>query len=214
MIVYLTTNLINGRKYIGKDTRNRPSYLGSGKILKQAIKKYGKKNIKKEILAHANNVKELEYLEKYYIRYYNADDSIDFYNIMGGGTGGKTIDQSFKKVKVYQFTITGDFIREWDSAKDAANYLNIDRSKIVTACRTGNSCSEFLWSKTNTFININNIKHRHICKIIQLSKSSVILKEWDNLGDIERNLGFNRANIHKCLKNKAKTMYGFKWKYK
>jgi len=44
MIIYKTTNLINGKYYIGKDKYNNPSYLGSGFILYQAIKKYGKEN--------------------------------------------------------------------------------------------------------------------------------------------------------------------------
>ena len=41
MIIYKTTNLINGKFYIGKDSKNDPNYLGSGKILKKAFKKYG-----------------------------------------------------------------------------------------------------------------------------------------------------------------------------
>ena len=44
MIIYKTINLINGKIYIGQDTKNDPNYLGSGKIIKEAIKKYGKKN--------------------------------------------------------------------------------------------------------------------------------------------------------------------------
>ena len=59
MIVYITTNLINGRKYIGKDVSDRKYYLGSGKALKLAINKYGKHNFIKEVLAIANNKKEL-----------------------------------------------------------------------------------------------------------------------------------------------------------
>lgn len=31
-VVYCTTNLLNSKKYIGQDSRNNPSYLGSGKM--------------------------------------------------------------------------------------------------------------------------------------------------------------------------------------
>ena len=54
MIVYKTTNLINGKVYIGKDRKNNPSYLGSGILLQKAIRKYGSDNFKKETLFVSN----------------------------------------------------------------------------------------------------------------------------------------------------------------
>lgn len=50
--VYKTTNIINNNYYIGvhKTKDINDSYLGSGKILKQAIQKYGLDNFVKEIL--------------------------------------------------------------------------------------------------------------------------------------------------------------------
>ena len=50
MVVYLVTNKVNGKKYIGKDKNNNPKYIGSGADLKIAIKEYGKHNFKKEII--------------------------------------------------------------------------------------------------------------------------------------------------------------------
>lgn len=44
MYIYLTTNTINGKKYIGMCTRDDDWYFGSGKLIKSAIKKYGKEN--------------------------------------------------------------------------------------------------------------------------------------------------------------------------
>ena len=65
MVIYLTTNLVNGKKYLGKDTKNLPSYLGSGIFLKQAIEKYGKNNFKKEIIEHCNDENHLKEREEY-----------------------------------------------------------------------------------------------------------------------------------------------------
>ena len=50
MVIYKTTNLINGKIYVGKDSNDNPNYLGSGIVLKNAIDKYGRKSFKKEIL--------------------------------------------------------------------------------------------------------------------------------------------------------------------
>lgn len=47
MVIYKTTNLINGKIYIGQDSKDRPNYYGSGKLIHRAIKKYGKENFKK-----------------------------------------------------------------------------------------------------------------------------------------------------------------------
>lgn len=106
MIIYLTTNLINNKKYIGKDSNNNPEYLGSGILLRKAIKKYGKENFKKEILETCSNTNDLNEKEKYFIKMYLAVESDDFYNIHVGGDGGnliagKTNDEKneiFKKI--------------------------------------------------------------------------------------------------------------------
>ena len=93
--IYLTTNKINNNKYIGKRQTNKQisldSYLGSGKLLKQAIKKYGKENFSKIILEECKNADELAEREKFYIEMYNAVNDDSFYNIHEGGNGGNTL---------------------------------------------------------------------------------------------------------------------------
>lgn len=88
MIIYKTTNLVNGKIYIGKDEKNNPNYLGSGKILKSAIKKYGEENFKKEILEICKTREELNEREKYWIKKLKSIE--EGYNIAEGGAGGDT----------------------------------------------------------------------------------------------------------------------------
>jgi len=88
MVVYMTTNLLNGKKYIGSDSKNNPNYLGSGIGIRRAIKKYGKDNFKKEILEQCKDQKHLREREIYWVRKFNADKSKEFYNISHGGQGG------------------------------------------------------------------------------------------------------------------------------
>jgi group I intron endonuclease len=95
MVIYKTTNLINGKFYIGKDTRNLKCYLGSGELLKRAIDKYGKENFKKEILEFCDNLSELDSREKFWIKELKAIEN--GYNLTEGGTGGDTFTNNPNK---------------------------------------------------------------------------------------------------------------------
>ena len=101
--IYLTTNLINNKKYIGQHKgKFTTEYLGSGKVLKQAIDKYGRDNFKVILLDVAQSKEELDELEKKYIANYNALYESDFYNIHEGGSGGNTKQgYSFEEYQKY-----------------------------------------------------------------------------------------------------------------
>ena len=83
--VYKTTNTVNGRFYIGKHkTKNlNDGYMGSGKLLKQAIDKYGKDNFIKEILFVFDNEDDMNKKEKELVIL-----SEESYNLCEGGNGG------------------------------------------------------------------------------------------------------------------------------
>ena len=64
--IYKITNLINGKMYIGQHMTNNldDGYMGSGKLIKRAIKKYGVENFKKEIQGFYEDMEELNYMER------------------------------------------------------------------------------------------------------------------------------------------------------
>lgn len=72
--VYLTTNLVNGKQYVGDHDCDQfeDIYLGSGKILLKAIKKYKRNNFKQEILEYSETKKEAFKLQEKYIKEYNT----------------------------------------------------------------------------------------------------------------------------------------------
>jgi len=85
--VYLTENLINGKTYIGQhkcESRKRDRYLGSGKILRQAIEKYGKDNFQKYILEACETKEQADFFEKRYIWFHRLGGKAE-YNITDGG---------------------------------------------------------------------------------------------------------------------------------
>ena len=88
--IYLITNTLNKKIYIGKHSTNDldDGYMGSGVLVKKAIKKYGIENFTKEYLAFCDNKERLNYLEIYYIKKCKAMDK--GYNLTIGGDGGRT----------------------------------------------------------------------------------------------------------------------------
>ena len=88
-IIYETTNLINNKKYRGAHISDdlEDGYLGSGKLLKKAIKKYGIENFKRTILEFCDSLEILFIRESYFVDKDWVSD-INTYNLKIGGEGG------------------------------------------------------------------------------------------------------------------------------
>lgn len=107
-IIYQTTNLVNGKIYIGQHQTYdvNDEYLGSGKILQQAIEKYGRENFKREILFDFDNFTDMDNKEKELVteEFVKREDT---YNVRVGGqnpdivifgfNGGKRVAQLQKE---------------------------------------------------------------------------------------------------------------------
>ncbi len=89
--IYKTTNLVNGRFYIGQRKGEFCStYFGSGIVIKRAVKQYKSKAFKVEYVVSASSRSELDWLEKHLIAEYRESGYRDkLYNISSGGTGGR-----------------------------------------------------------------------------------------------------------------------------
>lgn len=97
--VYKIENLINHKFYIGKHKgKFSINYYGSGSIIQQAVKKYGKDNFKIYLLKYCYTLKELNLTEKFYIFLYNATNRKIGYNISFGGDGGNLPKWMYKEI--------------------------------------------------------------------------------------------------------------------
>ena len=103
--VYITTNLINNKKYIGQHKSDLfdIKYLGSGINIKKSIKKYGKENFKVELLEWCETQDDADEKERYYITKYNTQNCDIGYNITIGGqkrffTGQTHSDEAKEKM--------------------------------------------------------------------------------------------------------------------
>lgn len=95
MYIYLITNKINNKKYVGQTTQSvkkrfiqHKSSKSSNSILHKSIRKYGKENFVISVLMECYSIDELNYFEQYFIEYYNTL-SKNGYNLKSGGLNCK-----------------------------------------------------------------------------------------------------------------------------
>ena len=128
--IYETTNLINGKKYIGQHRGSfDENYKGSGTLLRRAIKKYGKENFKVKLLEECNNQIHLNEREIYWITKFNASKNDNYYNVSIGGNNFMTLvnhtEETKRKIsEANKGKIVSDEIRKKIS--------NTEKGKIVS----------------------------------------------------------------------------------
>jgi group I intron endonuclease len=224
MIIYITKNLVNGKKYIGKDSHNDPNYLGSGTLLLGDIKTYGKENFKKEILEHCTK-ENLGEREEYWINYFNAVKSKNFYNIRSQTSGWFNKDLNPEK---YDYVIKkiGDSNRgnprPWlnnnQERSEKLRQANIGKPKpegfgeIIRQKATGRICTDEHKQKISDG-KMGKPHPKSGKHILQLDKEGNIIQEHNSIEEAAKCIGKKRSNISCCLTGVSKTAYGFQWKY-
>jgi group I intron endonuclease len=236
MIVYITKNIINNKKYIGKDSYNDSNYLGSGTLLLEDIKKYGKENFKKEILEYCNK-DNLGEREEYWINFFNAVKSKDFYNIRSQTSGWYNKDLNKEKYNyvIDKISKSNKGKKRSQEFKDNLSNNNERKEKLRQANKDkpkpegfGKKISILKKGKKLSKEHCENIKKGKLGKkqsqsfldkkykpILQLDKKNNIIQEFKSIEEAEHsNPVFKRSNISCCLTGFSKTAYGFKWFYK
>lgn len=96
--LYKITNTVNGMEYIGvhRTDNLNDGYMGSGKLIRRAIAKYGEENFSKEILEYFNTYREALIKEKEIVtlEYANKNNT---YNLREGGYGKCEWSDEWKK---------------------------------------------------------------------------------------------------------------------
>lgn len=95
--VYMITNKINGKRYIGSSRKDKidEDYYGSGKRIKYALKKYGKENFIREILWEGTG--DTRIIETNFLIKHNAADDPSYYNMTNDARGNNIHKEETKK---------------------------------------------------------------------------------------------------------------------
>lgn len=139
--VYKITNNTNGKFYIGKHqtTNLNDNYMGSGRLIKEAIKKFGIESFKKEILSVFESERDMNECEAKLVTL-----NENSYNLTIGGKGGfsyinRTISPEKKQISKARQS-------HFDKLKNDPNYYH----RFVNNTRKGQlGVDHTLWAKNN-----------------------------------------------------------------
>jgi len=172
--IYQTTNLTNGKIYIGYHSTEdlNDQYLGSGKILNQAITKSGRENFKREILyvfpsrEEALN-KELELVNEAFVQ------REDTYNMKIGGEGGW--DHTYSNPKIAE-------------RRRAGNRRAIEEGRAAMWRLTAEQRSEI--GKKSFLGKTHSAESRKKIGDAQLLDESIVSSRLEDYNQIEKNWGW------------------------
>lgn len=122
-----------------------------------------------------------------------------------------------RDVKIYQYSLNGDFIKEWSSIGEIVKILNIkgaNINKVLKGIRdtAGNYQWRYFFDKRK--VRVISINSGFKKEIIQLDIKNTFITKFNSLSEAEKLTGISNKNISNVLRGKSKTAGGFKWKYK
>lgn len=122
----------------------------------------------------------------------------------------KSLGRKHDPKTVYQYTMDGEFVKEWFSVTDAERVIGVHGISLA-ARGLSHQCAGFRWTyeKGNLHININ----RSTRAVIQYSPSGELIKSWSSISAAGAALKINRSHICQCCMGKGKRAGGFVWKY-
>jgi len=226
-VIYKTTNLINGKIYIGKRVFNsekfyKTKYYGSGTLLKQSIIKYGIENFTREVIEEVDN-EFLDEREIYWISVFESNNLDIGYNLTIGGNSrqGRKIGSMSNETKQKISESVANYIKEnghpfknkshtEETKQKISNKLkgislSPERSKKAADGHRGmkyNKPSKHIKEKIDRNVNI-----------IQFSLDGIFIKVWKSIKEASDFYNINRSGISRCCKGEYKKCGGYKWKY-
>lgn len=191
-LVYKTTNLLNGKFYIGSHQTKfiDDNYYGSGRILKLALKKYGKENFKRDVICLCKSLTVCRSIEAQLVRHSIDKFGRECYNRSYNGTGAvlgegnaffgkKHSNETRKRLSLHAKSRTGKanpFYNKTHS-KDTKHKIRETRTNLGID-NDPEIMKRFLKRSTRWFCTPNGCYYsqRHASKMTGLTKTSIALR--------------------------------------
>lgn len=214
-IIYLTTNKVNNKIYIGVHKTENPDvydyYLGNGIIAKspktymnggtlftRAVKKYGVNNFYRQTLHIFDTLKEALDMEAFLVDE-EFIERTDTYNMVVGG--GMPPDLS---KKVYQFDLEGNLIKEWKNQVEIVNQYNCYHDQIYNCIKGKRSFLDCYWSNNNSLSNIEEYRLSRTKCIYQYNSEGKLLNIFNNVKETSVELDVDKNRIINAISQRSK----------
>jgi hypothetical protein len=120
---------------------------------------------------------------------------------------------NYQKRKVSQYDLQGNFIKSFESIKDAASY-EFDESNIQDCCVGRLKSSKgYIWRYSEDSPP-EKYRNKTIKSVFQYTLTGNLIKEWYSISQASKELAIGSNSITTCCKGKYKSAGGFIWKYK
>ena len=225
-IVYKTTNKINNYIYIGVHRTNidiEDGYIGCGLYVSSkkfkkykfhnAVKKYGAKNFKKEILFEYDDSEKgklLAYKKEAALVNRSFLKRTDVYNTC---IGGKVPSSVFEK-QVCQYTMDGKFVKLWNSMSEIERDININTSCISAACINKSYSNGYQWRYYNGNTEDISAMQTDEKVVYQFDLQGNYINYFKSLHEAQRVTNISYKAINQVCLGKCGQAGGFFWNYK
>lgn len=129
----------------------------------------------------------------------------------------KELLSQLKKKPVWQYSLSGDFLKEWDSAMDAELSLGISGHGISDCCNNvDKTCYGYIWRFKGDDLDLNMIdwyNQGHNKAVVQYSKNGEYIRKFKSVQDASIETGADKSAIVACCKGKEKTAKKLIWRY-
>lgn len=130
------------------------------------------------------------------------------------GAGFQMRDVGTHARRIQQYDLDGNFIKEFDSIKDAIDETGV--TSIVYACTNHTRAGNWLWIYAGDDVVPYSYPKQRPCSIRPVdcfSKEGKFIASYFSMGDAERNTTASQANISACCQGKIKSAGGYVWRY-
>lgn len=212
--IYKVTNTVNGKVYIGQTSRTiearwkehlKDAFGRNEKFFfpfHKAIKKYGEDAFVVEQLEECDSSK-LDERERYWIKHYGSNHG--GYNADCGG-------RSNRGHPIYQYSIDGTFLREFETSGDAQAAIG-GKLIMINNREPNNSCSGYLWRRYKVDkLELN--RKRHKGQVHQYTLDGKYIKSFDCIADASASCGAKACTlIGQVCKSERRIAFGYRWSY-